>query len=978
MSKTIEIIIRAKDQATKTLNAFGKEVNTGKIALKAFNETAAKGKQASSLLAREIKNLAIAAVGIKSFSEFAGILKNADKATFSLQQSVAAANREFKNTGDLDTWNGAVGRLSGELKVYSETSIKDAISRTIDMTKRLGLSAKEMEVVIQRTGDLSVGKVDLTGGVERVTAALRGEAEASEYLGLTLNENYVKAWHKAHDAHGKAWKDLTDLEKAQVRYQVFLEQTAATQGKAAKSTETFSGALAEMGARINDTITNNREVNTALKEFSGILKKNGGAISTLVADLVTVVGHLISWTLENKKLIATFIGGAGLMMIVGKVIGLVKGMSAAFAVLKATQIGTWLTSVAGAGNLAAGGLNLVAIAMKGALIVAAINAVIQVGKLVKAFFDLRSESEKLADTKKLQAGLDENVAKQLEKINQQTGLNIKSVKEYIALQKAGVIVRNQESDALEANKGALGKYREATSKTGEAQVATLQAQNDYNEALDALRIGLPKTVAGVDSYALKMADLKIALAQDKISQDEYNQQTLAATKKHWSAMVETRQAAVDKMKNAGKSGTDEYAKAVLFLREAELELIETETETKKAIDSTGTAFDKNKQRLKDALDGWQAVADEGVANYVLALTDLDIALAKGRITEAQYHEKSLKAEKEHWVKMVATRAAALATMAAAGLKGTSEYTDALQQLKDAELELITVENQLQQEIPATSKAMNVSESAWAAFAKKVGLTVDELKNVVEPAAKAAEAGRKAATVSEAAWEAFARKVGMTTAELKSAVAGVMKDIEEANDSLKAWREQTQRKTFSASVEAQVEKFADAGEEVLLAEIKHQQETLYSLSQWVSPEQKVKAREILNALEELLREKQRTGFNTGGAVPGSGSSDTVPAMLTPGEFVIRKSVVNTLGTNFFRALNNGLSLNRLNLPSLSVPEIKVPNVQHFATGGMVQEIGGGETITVNLDFGGKTRAGLYARDEGLALVNDLHAASLTCS
>jgi hypothetical protein len=30
-----------------------------------------------------------------------------------------------------------------------------------------------------------------------------------------------------------------------------------------------------------------------------------------------------------------------------------------------------------------------------------------------------------------------------------------------------------------------------------------------------------------------------------------------------------------------------------------------------------------------------------------------------------------------------------------------------------------------------------------------------------------------------------------------------------------------------------------------------------------------------------------GFASGGYVPGVGSSDTVPAMLTPGEFVIRK-------------------------------------------------------------------------------------------
>ena len=43
--------------------------------------------------------------------------------------------------------------------------------------------------------------------------------------------------------------------------------------------------------------------------------------------------------------------------------------------------------------------------------------------------------------------------------------------------------------------------------------------------------------------------------------------------------------------------------------------------------------------------------------------------------------------------------------------------------------------------------------------------------------------------------------------------------------------------------------------------------------------------------------------TGGQVPGTGSGDTVPAMLTPGEFVLRKSVVRALGIDNLRAMNN---------------------------------------------------------------------------
>jgi TP901 family phage tail tape measure protein len=47
----------------------------------------------------------------------------------------------------------------------------------------------------------------------------------------------------------------------------------------------------------------------------------------------------------------------------------------------------------------------------------------------------------------------------------------------------------------------------------------------------------------------------------------------------------------------------------------------------------------------------------------------------------------------------------------------------------------------------------------------------------------------------------------------------------------------------------------------------------------------------------------TGFNQGGVVPGSGSSDTVPAMLTPGEFVVNKKAASQ-NQNLLQMMNGG--------------------------------------------------------------------------
>jgi hypothetical protein len=47
---------------------------------------------------------------------------------------------------------------------------------------------------------------------------------------------------------------------------------------------------------------------------------------------------------------------------------------------------------------------------------------------------------------------------------------------------------------------------------------------------------------------------------------------------------------------------------------------------------------------------------------------------------------------------------------------------------------------------------------------------------------------------------------------------------------------------------------------------------------------------------------RIQFSNGGSVPGSGDADSVPSMLTPGEFVMSKGAVNKFGTGTLKAMN----------------------------------------------------------------------------
>ncbi|BDD88868.1 hypothetical protein [Desulfofustis limnaeus] len=255
-------------------------------------------------LTGKVTALVGAYLGLQTLAGVTRILRDAETAGFALEASLRAANREFADIGSMNQWSATLERLSGQLRIYSKGELAAATARTVDMTKRLGLSAAQMEQVIALSGDLAAGKTDLEGAIERVTAALRGEAESAEFLGLTLNETYVKAWYEAHNASGTAWKDLDDLQKAQVRYNVFLEQSLPVQGKAADSVKTMAGAWALAKKEINDALTENESAAAAMQQLAALIAEHADEIGELATMLLTAAAQTMEFVLAHKEAIA--------------------------------------------------------------------------------------------------------------------------------------------------------------------------------------------------------------------------------------------------------------------------------------------------------------------------------------------------------------------------------------------------------------------------------------------------------------------------------------------------------------------------------------------------------------------------------------------------------------------------------------------------------------------------------------------------
>jgi len=84
------------------------------------------------------------------------------------------------------------------------------------------------------------------------------------------------------------------------------------------------------------------------------------------------------------------------------------------------------------------------------------------------------------------------------------------------------------------------------------------------------------------------------------------------------------------------------------------------------------------------------------------------------------------------------------------------------------------------------------------------------------------------------------------------------------------------------------------------------------------------------------------FSRGRLVPGSGNSDTVKGLLTPGEFVIPKNVVDTYSPTFFEGLVSAADTKKKDKKKVENPYGVDPNSKDFAILTAISSLEGGDS------------------------------------
>lgn len=146
-----------------------------------------------------------------------------------------------------------------------------AASETGTLARNYGLTNDQLKQLIGRSADLAaVTGLDVRDATQRATAAIRGEAEAAEVLGLTLNSDAVKAMANMTDEQRKNFETLDQHTKAQIIFNEFMKQSAFATGEAAARAEEAEGEWGKFTRTLDETA--NTVGNAVLPEFTRLLK----------------------------------------------------------------------------------------------------------------------------------------------------------------------------------------------------------------------------------------------------------------------------------------------------------------------------------------------------------------------------------------------------------------------------------------------------------------------------------------------------------------------------------------------------------------------------------------------------------------------------------------------------------------------------------------------------------------------------------
>lgn len=288
MSDKLEVIITGKNGVSRIFQ----EVSSD--ATKMGTGVEASSKKASKSLDDLKKNAVAVGAG---FGAALGVAAVLGQAYYRQEQEIEGLRRAYGDAAD------EIISFTEELQnstVASNDQAREAALIASTLARNYAFTADEIKQVLEVSADLAaVTGLSLEDASQRVSAALRGEAEGAEVLGLTLNQAAIDRENLT--------LTMSNEEAAHFRLNALLEQAAFAEGAAADKAATHAGRAQQLVNQLQDVAQSAGGALGPLGQYASVL----GNLAYITPAAGAGIGKLVTSIGAAGGLAAT-LGPAGL------------------------------------------------------------------------------------------------------------------------------------------------------------------------------------------------------------------------------------------------------------------------------------------------------------------------------------------------------------------------------------------------------------------------------------------------------------------------------------------------------------------------------------------------------------------------------------------------------------------------------------------------------------------------------------------
>lgn len=317
MADSVKIRIDGDDSDFKSkMNDLGK------------NAAKALGSAGSAIATSLGAGLAAAGAG------FAKLTKDALDSVSSLEQNIGGSEKVFAG------FEQNVQRAAKEAYNQSGLSMNaylESANKMGALMQGSGISIEESlgwtEQVIQRASDVaSIMGIDVADAIEAVTGAAKNNFTMMDNLGVAMNATTIEEYALSRGIN-KTYDEMSNGEKIQLAYQLFLEKTAYAQGNYAKENNTVAGSLTTLKAAYDNFLSGAGDADQLVDSFTNAMDVVLTSLDSILPRLtegISVIMEKISpqIPLMIQKLLPSIVAGAKTLLagLISNLPGLLKSL----------------------------------------------------------------------------------------------------------------------------------------------------------------------------------------------------------------------------------------------------------------------------------------------------------------------------------------------------------------------------------------------------------------------------------------------------------------------------------------------------------------------------------------------------------------------------------------------------------------------------------------------------------------------------